>query len=104
MNVPKTVQLRPRALHPAKQTLTTRVLLLARYEIEASGRRTVGHHDVDIRRDLGLPEVVLGARVAECPLAAFGLVGGGEDGEGRAFFEGEGMCAFGQADDVGLFC
>lgn len=101
--VPEAVQLGSRALHRAEQTLTPCILLLARYEIEAAGRRTVGHHDVDVLWNLGLSKVVFSTRVAECPLAAFRLVGGGEDRECRAVLEGEGMRALGQVHDVGLF-
>jgi hypothetical protein len=104
VDVPETMQSRLRALHRAQQTLSPCVLLLARNQIEAPGRRTVGHHDVDVLWNICFPKMVLRARVAECPLAAFGLVGGGEDRKGRAVLEGEGMRAFGQVRDAGVFC
>jgi hypothetical protein len=63
----------------------------------------MGHHDVDILWDLGLPKVIFIARVAECPLSAFRLLGGGEDREGRAVLEGERMRAFGQVHNASLF-
>jgi len=101
--VAETVQLRSRALHCVKQTVAPGILLLARYEIEAPSRRTMGHHDVDVLRDVGWPEVVLRARVAERPLSAFRLAGGGEDGESRAVSEGERLRAFGQVHDASVF-
>jgi hypothetical protein len=63
----------------------------------------MGHHNIDVVWDLGLPKMVMGARVAECPVSAFRVVGGGEDGEGRAVLEGEGVGAFGQIHNASRF-
>ena len=92
VNVAETVQLGPGSLHGAEETVAAcafssalnGAFTLARNVVEAAGRWTMRHDDIDSGGDVGIAEVILCARVAKRPLTTLWLVRRCEDGEAGA--------------------